>query len=147
MHYWAQGQSWAFQSDMSGTCWSLQGHHWGCPCTVHILDCHALSPIPMLFAALECGESMPERGLLFGGEILLNLIRILICKLVHVHAVKTNLLTPRILHASTTQVQSWSTIFKADHGMCFMSWLLHCKVVIGPYISSADVMNNAIGCH
>ena len=91
---------------------------------------------------------MPECWLLFRGKVLLNSMRILMNgKILDIVTdVKLNELTPRMSHASITRVQSWSDILNADHGMCFTSQLSHHKVVIGPYITSADVTNRPIGC-
>ena len=47
--------------------------------------------------------------------------------------------------ASTTLVQSLSIILNADQGMHFTSQLLCCIMVIGPYFSSAEAKNKAIG--
>ena len=90
------------------------------PCTGHILDRRASSP--MLFGALrERGEharaSVPFRmksivGFywnpvgLFKSEIIRPMTR--------------NPLTPRMSRASTTLTQSLSPNLNADHGMCFM---------------------------
>ncbi|KAF8957898.1 hypothetical protein BDZ97DRAFT_75220 [Flammula alnicola] len=52
--------------------------------------------------------------------------------------------TPSMSRASTTLIQSRSTILNADQGMCFTRRLSRRNVVIGPYISSADVKNKAI---
>jgi hypothetical protein len=54
--------------------------------------------------------------------------------------------TTRISRASITLCQSPSANLKADQGMCFTGRLFRRKVVIGPYISSADVRNKPIGC-
>ena len=54
-------------------------------------------------------------------------------------------LTPSISRASITRFQSASTILKAAQGMCFTGCLSRRNVVIGPYISSAEVTNNPIG--
>jgi hypothetical protein len=53
--------------------------------------------------------------------------------------------TLSISRVSTTLVQSISAILNADQGMCLTSRLLCRKVVIGPYISSAEAKNKAIG--
>ena len=56
-------------------------------------------------------------------------------------------LTPRISCASTTLCQSQSDSLNADQGICLTKRLLVRNIVIGPYISSVDVMNTPIGCY
>jgi len=55
------------------------------------------------------------------------------------------LLTARMSRASTTLTQSLSTNLKADHLMCLTRHLSRRIVVMGPYISSAEVKNNPMG--
>jgi len=50
-----------------------------------------------------------------------------------------------MLRASTTLSQSRSPNLNTDHGICFTRQLSWCNVVMGPYLSSANVKNNPIG--
>ena len=53
--------------------------------------------------------------------------------------------TPRISRASITRFQSASVILNADHGICFTTRLSRRNVVMGLYISSADVKKRSMG--
>jgi hypothetical protein len=89
---------------------------------------------------------MPECWLLFRGEVLLNTVRILRDLYVNTSKrIKMTGLTPSISRASITCFQSASTNLKAAQGMCLRGYLSRRKVVIGPYILSAEVTNNLIG--
>ena len=132
-------QNWAFHQAANNTFAAFQDRGWGHLCREYTWVGPASSPKPIVILWEQGGHAK--------GWVVFLLRSIVGCDLNSKWSIslcpnwEERKPTPSISHASTTHSQSLVDNMNADQGMCFSTWLLWHNVVIGPYISSADVKN------